>query len=77
MLTLVTGNDEQMWFQSLEEGQCILTKQSITISQSLMRINEAIEHLTRQHRVDETMVHRGDMSIELSSQTLSAAATKW
>jgi hypothetical protein len=76
MLTSVTGNDAQMWFKSLEEGQHILTQQSITISQNLTRINEVLEHLTRQCGADETMVHRGDTSIELSSQTSSATATQ-
>jgi hypothetical protein len=76
MLTSATGNDAQTWFKSLEEGQHILKQQSIAISQNLTRINQALEHLTRQCRADETMVHRGHMLVEVSSQTLSATVTK-
>jgi hypothetical protein len=76
MSTSVTGNDAQMQFESLKEGQHILSQQSITISQNLTRMTEVIDHLTRQHRVDETMIHGGDMLIEVSSQTSSVTVTK-
>jgi hypothetical protein len=55
----------------------VLTQQSITINENLAKINEAIEYLTRQCRADETIIHRGDTSEEVSSQTSSVAATKW
>jgi hypothetical protein len=77
MSTLATGDDAQTWFESLEEGQCILKQQSIAISQNLTRINEVLECLTRQHGVDETMVHGGDTSVEVSSTTSSVTVTKW
>jgi hypothetical protein len=77
MSTSPTGDDAQTQFESLEEGQCILKQQSVAISQNLTRINEPLERLTRQRGADETMVHGGDMSAELSSMTSSVAATKW
>jgi hypothetical protein len=76
MSTSATGDDTQMWFESLEEGQRILKQQSVAISQNLTRINEVLERLNRQRGVDETMVHGGDTSVEVSSTTSSAAVTK-
>jgi hypothetical protein len=76
MSTLATGDDAQTWFESLKEGQHILKQQSIAISQNLTRINKALEHLTRQCRADETMVHGGDTSVEVSSMTLFVTVTK-
>jgi hypothetical protein len=76
MSTSATGDDAQTRFESLEEGQRILRQQSVAISQNLTRINEALERLTRQRGADETMIHGGDTSVEVSSTTSSAAATK-
>jgi hypothetical protein len=76
MSTLATGDDAQMQFESLEEGQHILQQQSIAISQNLTRINAALECLTRQCVADETMVHGGDTLVEVSSMTSSVTMTK-